>query len=183
MKSALVLLEGLEEGRPLPLDRVESEFLIGLQGRTTLVATLEAVRERTGQELRIRARTDAGRGVLHSLLNETTLQNYADQLLLPHYEAKLRLSPDGLERAASLRSLEQTLRSDDRIWIFTNADDFIVTREAIGWLRGVMGERLTVFPSGGHLGNLHLREVQNAVSLAIRGQSPSNMISDTELDR
>ncbi len=102
---------------------------------------------------------------------------------MPHYEAKLRLSPDGLERAASLRSLEQTLRSDDGIWIVTNADDFIVTKEALGWLRGVMGERLTVFPSGGHLGNLHLREVQNAVSLAIRGQSPSDLMSDTELDR
>ena len=42
--------------------------------------------------------------------------------------------------------------------------------------------QVTVFPSGGHLGNLHLREFQNAVSLAIRGQGASDLVSDTELE-
>ena len=180
MKAFLVLQEGIEAGKTLPLDRTESEFLIGLQGRTMLVTMLEAIRERTGQGLRIEAQRADERGPLHYLLNESTLQNYGDQLLVPHYRAKLGVGGGELERAASLRSIAEELRRNDRIQVLTNADDFIVTEEALGWLRGVMGERLTIFPSGGHLGNLHLRDVQSAVSLAIRGEKPSELMGRAE---
>ena len=33
----------------------------------------------------------------------------------------------------------------------------------IDWLQGVLGERLTVFFEGGHLGNLYQTRVQNRI--------------------
>lgn len=43
MKAFLVAQHGVPEGRPLPFDRDESRFMIGLSGRLTLATTLDAV--------------------------------------------------------------------------------------------------------------------------------------------
>ena len=51
----------------------------------------------------------------------------------------------------------------DGLHVVTNADDFILGDENLDWLRGVVGERLTVFPDGGHLGNLHLEPMRQAI--------------------
>lgn len=54
----------------------------------------------------------------------------------------------------SLYSIEDDLNRDDRVYILHNADDFLVTDEHLRFLRDTMGNRLTVFPRGGHLGNM-----------------------------
>ena len=175
MKVYLVLREGIEKGRPVPFDRSESEFMVGFQGRTTMALSLEAIREKGGPGLETdREQVDAERGPLLAVINESSMANYADVLLVPSLLARPDETRDaaGLERAASLRAIEHALREDTRIRVVTNADDFLNSDRSLDWLRNVMGERLTVFPKGGHLGNLHRPEVQNALAAAIQGRSP-----------
>lgn len=54
----------------------------------------------------------------------------------------------------SLYALEQYLRDSPKIAALHNADDIILGPGDLGFLRRALGDRLTVFPRGGHCGNL-----------------------------
>jgi ABC-type transporter lipoprotein component MlaA len=165
MRAFLVLQKGLEEGKPLPFSRSESEFLIGFMGRTLLNDAMAAISARGAPSLKLQEEDVEHRGPLLALINQSSFRNYADQLIIPYYLDKFggRLDRAQITHKAGLRSQEEMLRTDDRIHIFTNANDFILGDEDLAWLREVAGERLTVFPEGGHLGNLHLKPVQEAI--------------------
>jgi len=96
---------------------------------------------------------------------------YVDQLLLPavmkEHPGKTR---EQLLREASLRDIEQYLRSNDRIFAFTNADEIILAPGEIDYLREVMGDRLRVYPRGGHCGNIDHRDNVRDMIAVFRGE-------------
>mgnify|MGYP001560185234 CR=1 FL=1 len=47
--------------------------------------------------------------------------------------------------------------------MFVNEDDFLLQKDDVPRLRRLLGDRLTVFPRGGHLGNLGDPKVQDAI--------------------
>ena len=49
------------------------------------------------------------------------------------------------------------------MFIVHNADDFLAEPKSIEELKEVMGARMVLYPSGGHLGNLWYRETKNYV--------------------
>lgn len=57
----------------------------------------------------------------------------------------------------SLYSLRTYLAGSDKIAVFHNRDDLILGPGDLGFLRRTLGERLTLFPRGGHCGNLNYR--------------------------
>ena len=61
--------------------------------------------------------------------------------------------------ASSLYRLEETLRSDTRIHVIHNFNDFLLDDQAKRFLDRTLGERICWFPDGGHLGNLYRDEV------------------------
>jgi hypothetical protein len=66
-----------------------------------------------------------------------------------------------MEKDGDLRTYESSLRNNPKIRIIVNENDFLLAAEDLEWLRGTFGaDRLTVFPRGGHLGNLSNPEVQ-----------------------
>ncbi len=160
MKAFLVAMEGLPEGTPLPFDRTESEFLVGFAGRVSMTTTLAALERRGVPTLEIHA-TDGG-GVLADEVNQGSLRRYADELVLPYFLEQTGQDgdPAAIVHAAGLRAQEHTVRVNARVRIVTNADDFILDAGGLAWLRETAGERLHVFPTGGHLGNLNVPEVQ-----------------------
>ncbi len=63
---------------------------------------------------------------------------------------------------SGLRSIENTLRTNSKIKIIHNKDDILMlTPEKLDWLKQVAGSKLILFDKGGHVGNLHVPEVQN----------------------
>ena len=62
-----------------------------------------------------------------------------------------------------LASLEKTLRHSEKVRVFHNIDDFLLTDAERVWLDEVLKERLTWFSNGGHLGNLYYRKVLDAI--------------------
>lgn len=173
LKAFLVAQKGLG-GKPLPFDRTESEFLIGLAGRNTIINTVAAIEERTGKGLTITPQRDPVRGPLLAVVNESSLESYGNQLIVPHYTGLKGTTREQLVHEAGLRGLGDSLGSDERVRIVTNANDFLLGAKGLAWLEGTLGDRLTVFPDGGHLGNLHIPAVQEAVFRALgspRGES------------
>lgn len=72
-------------------------------------------------------------------------------------------TPESLKFNSSLFAIEAELKNAPNVQVFHNSDDRLMhTPELLKWLTGVMGERLTVFDRGGHLGNLYMSQFKNA---------------------
>jgi len=85
-------------------------------------------------------------------------QCYIREQLLPYWRAQ----GDGdsllqMIDQVSLYSLRTYLAGSDKIAVFHNRDDLILGPGDLGFLRRTLGERLTLFPRGGHCGNLNYR--------------------------
>ncbi|HKM38286.1 MAG TPA: serine/threonine protein kinase [Thiopseudomonas sp.] len=60
--------------------------------------------------------------------------------------------------ATSLYALTNYLANNPKIGVMHNADDIILGKGDIGFLKQHLGERFTLYPYGGHLGNLDYRD-------------------------
>jgi hypothetical protein len=83
---------------------------------------------------------------------------YITEQLIPMWRAQY----DGgsltqLVQQVSLYALEDYLRQSPKIAVMHNADDVILGAGDIGFLRRTFGDRLTLYPRGGHCGNLNYR--------------------------
>jgi phospholipid-binding lipoprotein MlaA len=169
MKAYLMTQPGVDLKDGFPFDRTESEILVGFYARLGLIQALAAIEDAGHPTLGIPEERDGRGRLLLSQVNETTLDRYARELLIPYYEKKIGLDGDALAKRAGLRSQTQLARSEI-VRVITNADDFILGDEDLAWLRSAAGDRLTVFPRGGHLGNLYLEAVQESIFGALDGK-------------
>ena len=64
------------------------------------------------------------------------------------------MSREELTYEASLKSIEDYLRTSDKIVMMTNQDEVILRPEDLDWLADVFGERGIIYPYGGHCGNM-----------------------------
>ncbi|GAB6386997.1 serine/threonine protein kinase [Stutzerimonas marianensis] len=83
---------------------------------------------------------------------------YLTEQLIPMWRAQT----DGgsltqLVDQVSLYALEDYLRNSPKIAVMHNADDIILGAGDLGFLRRTFGERMTLYPRGGHCGNLDYR--------------------------
>ena len=69
----------------------------------------------------------------------------------------------------SLYSLRTYLAGSDKISVFHNRDDLMLSPGDLGFLRRTFGERMTLFPRGGHCGNLNYRVNTQAMLEFFRG--------------
>ncbi|MNF37913.1 Alpha/beta hydrolase family protein [compost metagenome] len=69
----------------------------------------------------------------------------------------------------SLYAVEDYLKNNSKIAVMHNADDLILGPGDLGFLRRTLGERLTVYPFGGHCGNLNYRVNSDAMLEFFRG--------------
>ena len=81
--------------------------------------------------------------------------DYVDELL---YDSQVKEHP-GLSRermimASSLKALASYLAGSTKIELITNADDIILAPQDLTFFRKTFGERATIFPNGGHCGNM-----------------------------
>ena len=83
---------------------------------------------------------------------------YLTEQLIPMWRA--RQGGGGLQQLiqqVSLYALEDYLRDSPKIGVMHNADDLILGPGDLGFLRRTFGERMTLYPRGGHCGNLDYR--------------------------
>lgn len=88
-----------------------------------------------------------------------TFEEYIEEYVLPFL---IFHNPDLTAQqaiaACSMESIAPFLRQAQHIQVMTNADDFILTSADINFLSTTFGSRLTLYPTGGHCGNLRYKD-------------------------
>ena len=86
-----------------------------------------------------------------------TLTDYNEKIGLPLWRQQAAEPQANLESFIERGSLTHTLdrlRGNPKVHIMHNADDILINRKSIEELKEAMGDRLVLYPYGGHLGNL-----------------------------
>ena len=85
--------------------------------------------------------------------------DYFDRLLLPNWQARQPESErEQLIGRIGLPALRGYLETSSKIGVISNADEIILTPQDIDFLGSTFGSLATIFPRGGHLGNLQHRD-------------------------
>ena len=85
--------------------------------------------------------------------------DYYRDLFLPFFQGRYPgLSEQDLIRATSLEAIEDYLRDSRKIGLMTNADEIILAPGELDYLRDLFGPRATIYPTGGHCGNMDYPE-------------------------
>ena len=101
---------------------------------------------------------------------ECDFECYLTEQLMPVWQA--RHGGQTLEQLideVSLYALEDYLQSSNKLGVMHNADDMILGSGDLGFLRRTLGPRLTVYPYGGHCGNLNYHVNSAAILEFFRG--------------
>ena len=95
-----------------------------------------------------------------------TLVDYHWKIAVPLWRKQLRDSqadPESLLQRSSLTPIMDRLRSNPKVHILHNVDDFLAERKSIEALKKALGDQVTLYPYGGHLGNLWYPENKKTV--------------------
>jgi len=92
-------------------------------------------------------------------VNFATFEDYVNKVGFPYYKKYNKdFSIEDLKREASLRVIEDYLRTSPKIAAVTNADELILNEKDINYLKDVFKDRLVIYPKGGHCGNMFYKE-------------------------
>ena len=155
---------GLDVSGNIPLTRIESDFLIGLMFRYTLMsAIVDSQRRDNLGVLKLNpdsfVRQDSYREV-----RRIDYADYTDRFVLPYVIKRGRgTDREQLLAATSLAQSTEFLHHNPKVRVQICEDDFLLAPSDISWFRSTFGTNLTVYPIGGHLGNLHIPAVQEAL--------------------
>jgi ABC-type transporter lipoprotein component MlaA len=155
---------GLDISGNIPLTADESEFLIGLAFRFTLMSAIVDSQRRDNLGV---LKVDPGKFVRQESYREIRQISYADYMnrfVLP-YLLKTGHGTDtnALLAATDLKQSTSFLQNDPKVRVQICEDDFLLKPSDIEWFHSTFGTNLTTYPTGGHLGNLHIKAVQEAL--------------------
>jgi len=86
-----------------------------------------------------------------------TLVDYHWKIAVPLWRRQLgdpQADPENLLQRSSLAHITDRLRSNPKVHILHNVDDFLAERKSIEALKAALGDQVTLYPYGGHVGNL-----------------------------
>ncbi len=159
----------------LPFNAIESKFLIGLTFRLSLRDIIFSSQQRNNQGVLHHPISDWRRDPVYQEILQYSYQDYFDRFAIPYYSAHGIASPvaAAMEKADDLRTYDAGLRANPDIRIIVNQNDFLLTDDDLAWLHANFAtNQLTVFPEGGHLGNLSNPAVQKAILAALTPMRP-----------
>jgi ABC-type transporter lipoprotein component MlaA len=150
----------------LPFSNLEAEYLIGLSFRLSLQAILWVSQEREDMGVLQTKRTWFRRWAAYQEMFDYGYEEYFYAFVFPYYRDRLHYlsTADEMIAANDLRTLTPWLDGQAKVRVFINEDDFLRTDEDEAWLQHTFGrDRVTIFPTGGHLGGLNKPEVQQQI--------------------
>lgn len=175
LKVAALSKSALTPQTSLPFSAIESKFLIGLMFRLKLRDIIYSSQRRNNQGVLQHPIRNWRRDLLYQEIMQHSYTDYFEKFAIPYYEARGMAAPTAasLEKAGDLRTYEGALRANAAVRVIVNQNDFLLEETDLAWLRATFSpEQLTVFPQGGHLGNLFNPDVQKSILAALTPMLP-----------
>ena len=92
-------------------------------------------------------------------VNFATFEDYVNKIGFPYYKKYNKdFTIEDLKREASLRVIEDYLRTSPKNCSSNNADELILNEKDIDYLKDIFKDRLIIYPKGGHCGNMFYKE-------------------------
>ena len=152
-----------------PFDGVESKYLVGLSFRLVLRDTIYSSQYRNNMGVIKTPLNNWRREAAYDEILKFSFGDYFRCFVFPYYKGK-GIDEADFSREVSLRSCQKSLHANSKVRVIINQDDFLHSASDISWLKSTLGsKRLTVFPNGGHIGNLPSPPVRKAVVGALDG--------------
>lgn len=91
----------------------------------------------------------------YKAINYSNFQDYIEKIGFKTYK-KLdkNLTMEKMIENSSLKSVENYLKDTKNIAVITNEDELILTSDNLKYLKKIMGNKIKVYPYGGHCGNM-----------------------------
>ena len=175
LKVAALSKSTLTPQTSLPFSAIESKFLIGLTFRLIAAGYYFSSQRRNNQGVLQHPIRNFRRDPVYQEILQYSYQDYFEKFAIPYYSARGLAAPvaETLEKAGDLRTYDAGLRANPDIRVIVNQNDFLLTDEDLAWLHATFApEQLTVFPQGGHLGNLSNPAVQKSILAALTPMRP-----------
>jgi ABC-type transporter lipoprotein component MlaA len=175
LKVAALSRSTLTPQTSLPFSAIESKFLIGLTYRLKLRDMIYSSQRRNNQGVLHHPIRNWRRDPVYQEILQYSYQDYFDKFAIPYYRTQGLASPtaETMEKDGNLRTYEAGLRANPDVRIIVNQNDFLLTDADLAWLHTTFAtNQLTVFPQGGHLGNLFNPAVQKSILAALTPMRP-----------
>ncbi len=144
------------------LSREELQFVIAQSVRLALPELVYVTQAIDDRQV-LKAPRDEGRQRLREA-KAITLRDYENRVAVPRQQLQdPSASAESLNERGSLRPILDRLRDNPRVHIMHNADDVLTERGSVEELKTVIGEQMTLYPYGGHLGNLWFADNQEDI--------------------
>lgn len=151
-------------------DESEAKYLIGLSFRLSLRDIIFSSQTRHHMGIVKSPLSYWQREQAYQEIMNYSFHDYLQNFAMPYYRQR-GVTIDQLRREGDLKNQESALRRQSaKIRVLTNDNDFLLRAEDKAWLRSMLpSQYLTVFPSGGHLGNMTSPEMRQGVVRAVQG--------------
>lgn len=182
LKVAALSKSKLTPETTLPFDAVESKFLIGMTFRFILRDIIYSSQRRNNQGVLQHPLRNLRRNPVYQEILQYSYEDYYKDFAVPYYQDRDLSAPAtaALEKAGDLRTYDAGLRANPDIRVIVNQNDFLLAGEDLAWLQATFGtNQLTVFPQGGHLGNLFNPSVQKSILAALTPMRPPDPKPET----
>jgi hypothetical protein len=163
---------GLDFSGNIPLTRTESDYLIGLSFRYTLMsAIMDSQRRHNLGVLRCNPRKFA-RQESYREIRQISYSDFADRFVIPYLIETGRITNrTQVNVACDLKQYTGLFQHNPKIRVQISEDDFLLSPQDVNWFQATFGPHLKDYHTGGHLGNLYLPEVQEALVQMYSNQS------------
>ena len=154
---------------PVTFGGNESKYLIGLNFRFILRDAIynSQSRHNLGQ---IQAPLSSwSRNSAYDEISHWSYSDYFHKLVVPYYATR-GISASQILHEADLRNKSSQLRSNSKVRVLSNRNDFLLGPSDAAWLKSTFpGKKHTMFPNGGHLGNLSSPPMRAAILESLKG--------------
>jgi hypothetical protein len=172
LKVAALTAQSPAQRADLPFNGIESKFLIGLSFRLTLRDILFSSQFRHNQGILQQPIEKSRRQAVYDEILKFSFRDYVDKFVTP-YDATRGIdlkNQDVVRRGTDLTTYTTELQANPDIRLILNRNDFLLADEDVAWVESTFApSQVTLFPDGGHLGNLNQPAVQAAILRALDG--------------
>lgn len=93
-------------------------------------------------------------------VNFANFGDYIEKIAVPYYQKRYEKNMEikDIAKFSDLKIIDNYLKNTKNIKVVTNQDEIILTKAHLDYLKKTFGDRLHIYPYGGHCGNMFYQE-------------------------